>query len=60
MFTSNAKWGSEVLLYNNEDTTIEQHNTKKEAESVCKMLDRNGFGGMCMSYPLKTWVEEIE
>jgi hypothetical protein len=34
----------------------DNHYSKKEAEIVCKMLERDGLGGEGNVFPIKTWV----
>jgi hypothetical protein len=42
-----------------DNTTMDEHETKEEAEAVCKLLERDGLGGERIHFPLKTTVEEI-
>ena len=36
------------------------HDTKEQAESICRMLERDGFGGSGKSFPKSTKVVEIK
>ena len=54
-----AEWPPEAYSFNggvSEDT----HGTKEFAEAICRQLERDGFGGGGIHYPLRTWVEEIK
>ncbi len=53
-----AKWDSCLGFCDN--TTTDTHHTKEEAESVCRLLRREGLGGNGTHFPLETKVEEIE
>lgn len=39
--------------------TEDEHYSEEEAEGVCRLLERHGFGGGEEVFPLETWVEEI-
>lgn len=36
------------------------HGSKEQAEAVCTILQRDGFGGNRQHFQLKTWVEEVK
>jgi hypothetical protein len=60
-FTSNAKWPH--LVYGGIDgkgITTDYHDTRGQAEAVCRTLERDGFGGQCVDFPIQTWVEQSE
>jgi len=40
-------------------TTTDTHDTKEQAEAVCRRLESEGLGGERLHFPIKTWVEEI-
>lgn len=40
-----------------DNTTRDNHYTEGEAQGVCRLLERNGFGGDKKVYPVRTWVE---
>ena len=42
------------------NVTTDTHDTKEQADCVCRMLRNNGFGGEDEIYPIKTWVEELK
>ena len=52
-----AKWDSCHGFYNNE--TTDEHETKEQAESVCRLLERDGLGGERIHFPISTRVEEL-
>jgi len=56
-----AEWDKEVYtnMYGkpiSEDT----HSTREQAQAICGMLERDGFGGDNEHYPIRTWTEKIE
>jgi hypothetical protein len=59
MFSSNAKWPDSVCTGNSDNVTTDSHDTDEQATAVCRMLERDGFGGSGLVYPLKTWTEEL-
>jgi hypothetical protein len=52
-----AEWDKCHGFYNN--MTTDEHETKEQAEAVCKMLERDGLGCERIWFPIKTRVEEI-
>jgi len=52
-----AKWEGNLEFSNS--LTTDQHDTKEQAEAVCEMLERDGFGGDGIHFPINTWVEPI-
>ena len=61
MYKSIAKWPyPEVRLGNSENESSDTHSTRQAAESVCKRLLREGFGGDGKIFPISVRVEEIE
>ena len=56
-YTSNAKWPRMDAYIGNSDTTSDEHDTREQAQAVCDMLERDGFGGAGKMFPVKTWVE---
>ncbi len=57
-FKSCAQWPEDccpAIGSYSEDT----HGSREEAEGVCSLLHRNGFGGDGVHFPVKTWVEEL-
>jgi len=50
-----AKWPSLGC----DDISEDFHETKEQAEAVCRMLERDGLGGEKCHFPLKTWTESI-
>lgn len=61
-FLSCVQWPDGLLSFAYEDhgnTTRDRHDTREQAEAVCKMIEREGLGGERCHFPVKTWVEEI-
>ena len=58
------KWKSIALWEHchgfQDDTTTDTHETKEQAESVCRMLEKDGLGGERCHFPILTRVEPIE
>jgi hypothetical protein len=44
--------------HENSETTSDEHDTREQAQAVCDMLEREGFGGEGKMFPVKTWVEK--
>lgn len=57
---SYALWPEDFHGYCGSDTTCDEHYSEEEAEGVCRLLERHGFGGGEEVFPVKTWVEEIK
>jgi hypothetical protein len=53
-----AEWDPCHGFYNNQ--TWDEHETKEQAEAVCRMLEKDGLGGERCHFPIRTWVEEIK
>jgi hypothetical protein len=59
MWLSIAEWPyPQVQLYNTDNSSTDRHDTRKQAESVCNMLEELGFGGDGEIFPIKTYVME--
>lgn len=59
---SRAEWPSHCEIGNpfeGDNTTADRHNTREQAEAVCRMLEREGLGGERIHFPVRTWVEPI-
>lgn len=41
------------------NNTVDCHDTEEQAKAVCSMLERNGFGGERIHFPVKTWTVPI-
>lgn len=39
--------------------SVDRHDTREQAQAVCDMLRRNGFGGERCHFPVKTWVMPV-
>jgi len=59
-FRSCAEWDKSIPGFHQNKITTDTHETKEQAEAVCNLLKRYGFGGCGAYYPIKTWVEEVE
>lgn len=60
-FVSVAKWPYPAINLGNENNeSRDEHATREQAHAVCRMLERDGFGGNCEFYPISTRVEELE
>ena len=57
--TSNAQWPIGQFP-SGHDVTTDSHDSEQEAESVCEILERDGWGGERKVFPLKTWTEEVD
>jgi hypothetical protein len=51
-YKSIAEWG--------DFTTEDTHDTQDQAESVCRILERDGFGGQGKVFPKSTRVEPVD
>jgi hypothetical protein len=54
--TGSARWKSNATWPDGE-TTTDVHDTEEQARAVCRILKRDGMGGLQEVYPTKTWVE---
>lgn len=50
------RWKSKAL-WSDGETTEDEHDTEAQARAVCRMLKRDGMGGLREVFPTKTWVE---
>jgi len=59
-YKSIAVWPREsgINLGNTNNESEDTHSSKEEAEGVCALLEKYGFGGDCKVFPLSTRVEE--
>jgi hypothetical protein len=58
-FRSFAEWPADVYTSAKGDhVSTDDHHTKEEADGVCAMLMRHGFGGKGRR-PVLVWVEEL-
>lgn len=58
-FKSNARW-PEGTCDHSDNVTEDTHLTHKGAASVCRILEREGFGGEQEIYPLEVWVSRLD
>lgn len=54
-YRSVAQWSSK-----RDDISTDEHETEEQAQAVCKMLEREGAGGMRKVFPYMTWTEPIK
>ena len=57
-YKSIALWPKHEGIY--DDRSEDTHDTEKQAQCVCRMLEKQGFGGDGVIFPIKTWVEPIK
>lgn len=55
---SNAEWDHKHGFPNN--VTTDTHQTKEQAEAVCRGLKLEGLGGERIHFPVRTWVSEVQ
>ena len=53
---SKARW-PEGTIAGGPDVTADEHETFEQAQSVCLIMKREGFGGERKIFPIATWVE---
>ena len=41
------------------NNTEDRHETEDQAKGVCSLLERNGFGGERIHFPVKTWTVPV-
>lgn len=60
--TSFAKWpdGFDSGSIRSDNVTTDNHDSKEAADVVCRMLEREGFGGDGQTFPVRTWSEPVE
>lgn len=58
---SYARWPDDTVAFsmNGTQITTNDHNSEEEAQAVCNMLERDGFGGDEKIFPVETWVTPI-
>lgn len=54
-----AVWPADSGLSIDNNTSTDTHDTREQAEGVCKLLRENGFGGDGKIFPVETRVEEV-
>jgi len=59
-FFSNAEWPIKAGVMNEygQSKSQDSHQSERSALSVCKMLEKDGLGGIGAFFPIKTWVSE--
>jgi hypothetical protein len=59
-WSSNAQWPLDVYRgMDGTGITTDTHRTEKEAKAVCRLLEREGFGGERKHFPIRTWTEKV-
>ena len=60
-FRSHARWPEDTIAFsmNGTQITTDDHDTEEQAQAVCNMLERDGFGGEDKIFPVETWVTPI-
>lgn len=51
-----AQWPEGTLAGNKNDQSADNHTNRSGAESVCRLLNTEGFGGERKIFPVATWV----
>jgi hypothetical protein len=59
-YKSIAEWDYSICIDEGNEFTIDFHETEEQAQAVCKMLERDGYGGEGKIFPIETWVEKIK
>lgn len=57
-----AQWHPEVYSGDygaGDGVSRDIHDTQEQAQTVCDLLNRNGFGGEGKDFPIRTWVEPV-
>ncbi|MGE7139633.1 hypothetical protein ACQKIE_18560 [Luteibacter sp. NPDC031894] len=58
---SHAQWP--LAVYRGMDgsgVSTDTHLTEEEATAVCRLLERDGFGGERKAFPIRTWVSSAQ
>jgi hypothetical protein len=58
-FESIAVWPEGVITWNTSNETRDKHYTRHQAQCVCDLLEKHGFGGDGKIFPLETRVEAV-
>jgi len=60
-FRSHARWPENTIAFsmNGTQITTDNHNSEEEAQAVCNILEREGYGGNDKVFPVETWVTPI-
>lgn len=58
---SRAEWPNGIVSgpVKGDNTTGDRHDTREQAQGVCDLLRRHGFGGAGLIFPMRTWVQPI-
>lgn len=57
---SNALWPEgHIITAENDNTTRDIHDTEEQANTICRLLKRDGLNGERCHFPVKTWVEHV-
>jgi hypothetical protein len=59
-YFANARWPMNRGISNEygEPESSDKHQTEREALAVCKLLEKEGYGGDGEIFPVRTWVSE--
>lgn len=59
-YQSNAQWPLDVYRgMDGNGISTDTHRTKADAQAVCDILRREGFGGERKNFPIRVWVSEV-
>lgn len=59
MYKSIAIWPESISLGTADNSSEDTHTTRGQAEAVCRLLERHGFGGDGKVLPISTRVEYV-
>jgi hypothetical protein len=59
MYKSIAVWPESISLGTPDNSSEDTYTTKEQAEAVCRLLERHGFGGNGKVFPISTRVEYV-
>lgn len=58
---SHARWeeGTVAFSMDGSQITTDNHHSEESAKAVCKLLEKEGYGGDNKLFPIETWVTPI-
>ena len=59
-WTSNAEWPDTAPIFNGTRVTTDIHADEQVALGVCRLLNKEGWGGERKIFPKRTWVEPVK
>jgi len=59
-YQSNAEWAPDVYVdKDGSHISTDTHSTPENAQTVCNILELDGFGCQGEHFPIRTWVSEL-